>query len=180
MVQGITGVREGYCETSKCWAGNFAFSFTELCPDSTVEPACSSSQAAMLVNSKDADLRSPTTYLCTWKSICFNHLHCTLLAPGVCLLAVGLENPIFPLLSPSGTGKPITHTATWRSISASPQAPWPGTRISWELMESTNQLAHTNSHTDRSDWLVVWQTWHPWDHFRPGAAQRYHQSWTQT
>lgn len=87
-------------------------------------------QSQAHVTCKGGDLSGLTTYLYTWKSIFFNHRHCTLFAPGICLLAVGLENPIFPLLSPSGTGKPITHIATWRSISAFPQAPWPGARIS--------------------------------------------------
>lgn len=151
----------------------------------TVEPACSSAHSYYtLVNSKDVNFWSPKTYLCSWKSICFNHLHCTLLTLGVCSLAVGLENSIFPMLSPSGSGKQITHTATWRSISASPQPPWPGTRISQEVMESTNQHActpthrHANSQTDRSDWLVDWQSWQQWDHYWPGAAnRRWHSVW---
>lgn len=126
-------------------------SFVSLCV-LTAEPAHTSSQPYYtLVNSEDMDSRSPKTYLCFRKSICFNHLCCTLLTLGVCLLALGLENPIFPLLSPCGTGKQITLTATWRSISASLQAPWPGTRILQELMDT---LARTQTHIRAS--LIDW------------------------
>lgn len=123
----------------------------------TAEPAYTSSQPYYtLVNSKDTDSRSPKTYLCFRKSIYCNHLRCTVLTLGVCLLAVGFENPIFPLLSPCGTGKQITLTATWRSISASPQAPWPGTRILWDLMESTNQHIPTRTQTHKQASLIDW------------------------
>lgn len=128
-----------------------------------------------LVNSKDTDLRSRITYLCTKKqtnnpfALITFIVHCLLW-----VLPVGCgdwKSPNrHPSLSPSGNGKPITCTATWHFISASHQALWPGIRILKEWIESTNQ--HTHTHRGSFDWLLAWQPWQQWDCNRPGSEQQ--------
>lgn len=164
-------VQGGFWEIVKCWCRNNVLGFTEF-----FECVCRLKPCCIF------RLTHQTSFwhylmMHTFKLVGFNNLLCTCL---FWLFACWLWDLkiLFPrLLSPSGAGKPITHKATWHSRSASPWAPWSGTGISEEWMESTNQHTHwqrlTNSNKGNFDWLVEWQPWQRWDHYRPGAVTQF-------